>query len=600
MRSTLSLPILTMTVFSFIPLAQAEEQVAPPSEVSGESAASNADTSTLSKPENAPEETAPAGQGPDIKKKPSQGEGEKAPVQERPTAVPEFSLPEVVITGENELTIGAKRSERKADDVTLGSRDLSGLERTLNDLPGLSKTFTALATEEAGPSKDTALILHLGGGLPGTYGGWGLFGQEFPGFHYLLTGHYSTWAGQTSGSGLDGDIKQGFGAETKFDLSKTFRLLLSGGLDRVDAELPYQSSLRELHDGFHLNGTAQVKLSDLVQVQATLFHQATSLTYWDSGARSNQVRELEARFKISADDVDPFLDRLLLELGGRRADSDLSASYDWAWANLQGHFKHGDNLGLAAKLQAQGGNGMNLPFRFYPALNLMWRAFESSQVNLYWQTDRFVDNFHTTFMETEHITPRGGFPSPTEIADEWGIRFTQKVSEKIVVSLSGSTASINDHHQWTDVTPAAPSFIEAYSSLAQVQMNKVGANIQWSFQKDWQLAASYQWTQGLNRSGDGRDLTHLPQHRGVLSLYRGDDKLETRLELAASSQRRAFDNAPGDLPAYYTLGLDAAYHITKTFSLWLNGDNLSGEEYQLQPGYLEPKFHVRGGVEIIF
>ena len=47
-------------------------------------------------------------------------------MQSRPTAVPEFSLPEVVITGKNELTIGAKRLDRRENDATLGSHDLTG------------------------------------------------------------------------------------------------------------------------------------------------------------------------------------------------------------------------------------------------------------------------------------------------------------------------------------------------------------------------------------------------------------------------------------------------------------------------------------------
>src|ERR1035441_3692250 len=149
---------------------------------------------TLSKPLAVPTESA-SNTNPTANQKPSQGEGEKAPFQNRPTAVPEFSLPEVVITGENELTIGAKRLDRKEDDVTLGSHDLTGVERAFDDLPGLNKTFTALATEEAGPPEDTALVLHLGGGIPDTYGGWGLFGQQFKNVQYLLSGFYSNWGG---------------------------------------------------------------------------------------------------------------------------------------------------------------------------------------------------------------------------------------------------------------------------------------------------------------------------------------------------------------------------------------------------------------------
>ena len=169
-------------------------------------------TFRLSKPEAVPTESGSA-QAPSSNPKPSQGEGEKAPVQSRPTAVPEFSLPEVVITGENELTIDAKRLDIRENDVTLGSHDLTGVDRAFNDLPGLSKTFTALATEEAGPSKDTALVLHLGGGVPDTYGGWGLFGQQFKDVQYLLSGFYSNWGGESTLTSFDGDRRYGYGGQ---------------------------------------------------------------------------------------------------------------------------------------------------------------------------------------------------------------------------------------------------------------------------------------------------------------------------------------------------------------------------------------------------
>jgi hypothetical protein len=558
---------------------------------------------TLSKPEALPTESGSA-LAPSADSKPSQGEGEKAPVESRPTAVPQFSLPEVVITGENELTIEAKRLDRKENDVTLGSHDLTGVDRAFNDLPGLSKTFTALATEEAGPAKDTALVLHLGGGVPDTYGGWGLFGQQFKDVQYLLSGFYSNWGGEATGTGFDGDRRYGYGGQVDLFPSAPMNLLAGGDYQRLDAELPYQDSKRELHDDIDLDGTFHWKLSDLTQAQLKLSNQSTYLTYWDQSMLSHETQEFEAQFKLNADALGSFLNRATVEMGERHATSDFSApaakSYDWAWMNLQGFLKQGENLNLTVQLQAQGGSGLDLPLRAYPAVNLMWRAFENSQVNLYWQTDRGVDSFNKTYMSQEHISAGNGFPSPTEVTSEWGGRVTQKLSEAVLLSLTGSTAQIQGYHQWTDINATDPVFIQDYSTLDQVRLNKAAANLQWDFMKDWQAAATYQWTQGLNQSGDGRNLTGLPTSRGIFSLYRGDEKWEARLELQVASERQAYESLPGTLPAYATLGLDATYHLSKTFSLWMAGDNLLGQGYQLQPGYLEPEFHVRGGVEIIF
>jgi hypothetical protein len=299
-----------------------------------------------------------------------------------------------------------------------------------------------------------------------------------------------------------------------------------------------------------------------------------------------------------------FLNRFSMDIGGRHATSDFSlpasTAYDWGWIGFQGYFKNGENLNLTVKLQAQAGNGLELPVNLYPGLNLMWRVFGNSQFDLYWQSDRYVESFNKTFMGMEHVSPEAGFPPPTEITSEWGGRFTQKISEAVLISLSASTAQIQNYHQWTDINSLNPQFIQDYSTVGQVQMNKLGANLQWNFMKDWQAVATYQWTQGLNQSGDGRNLTGLPTNRGVLSLYRGDETFETRVELQAASERQGYESLPNTLPAYVTLGLDATYHLDKTFSLWLNADNLLGQSFQLQPGYLEPQYHVRGGIEIIF
>ena len=556
---------------------------------------------TLSKPEAVPTESGSA-QAPSANPKPSQAEGEKAPVQSRPAAVPEFSLPEVVITGENELTIDAKRLDIKENDVTLGSHDLTGVDRAFNDLPGLSKTFTALATEEAGPSKDTALVLHLGGGVPDTYGGWGLFGQQFKDVQYLLSGFYSNWGGESTLTSFDGDRRYGYGGQVDLFPSSPMNLLLGGNYQRIDAELPYQGQ-RELHDDIDLGGTFHWKLSDLTQAQLKLSNQSTYLDYWDRTLLSHQTQEFQTQLKLNADALGPFLDQATVEIGERHASSDFlkpaATGYDWGWANIEGYLKAGENLNLTVRLQAQAGSGLDLPLRTYPAVNLMWRAFGNSQLNLYWQSNRSVDSFNKTYMSQEHISPIDGFPSPTEVASEWGGRFTQKLTEAVLLSLSGSSAQIHGYHQWTDINAASPVFIQDYSTLDQVQLNKAAANLQWNFSKDWQAAATYQWTQGLNQSGN-ENLTGLPTNRGVFSIYRGDEKWEARMELQLASSRQAFETSPGTLPAYATVGFDATYHLTKTFSLWLAGDNLLGHAYELEPGYLEPEYHVRGGVEIIF
>ncbi len=535
---------------------------------------------------------------------PSAAEGEKAPVKNKDTSAPEFTLPDVVITGENELTIGAKRLERKENEVTLGSRDLRRLERSLDDLPGLQKTLTALSTEEAGPSQDTALILRAGGGRPGTFGGWGLFGQDLKVLQYHFSGHYSAWDGEPAAVGADGEKRYGFGITSQILPIQPLRLRLSGGFQSRDAELPYQGSLRETHEGLSLDGRADIKIVNDVHLSVALSDEETWLNSWNAGILSNRAQEIEESGKLAWDNLDFLPADLLLEGGARQANGDfvapLAGAYDWEWLAFQLRLKPVENLTVTGRVQGQTGGGLSLPAKVFPSGEVLFRLFEDTQLRAYWRTDRTVEDFFQTYMGTLHVSPDKGFPDPMEVTSEWGGEFSQKIAENLNLTLSGSSAQILNYHQWTDIGALVPQYIQDYSTLPSVQLDKAGAGLQWNFAKDWQVSALYQWTQGTDSSGLGQNFTALPTHSGTLSLYRGNETLETRLTAQGQSERAEFGSLPGTLPEFITVGCGAAFHFTREFTLWLEGDNLLGQDYQLQPGYWEPRVHVRGGLEVIF
>jgi hypothetical protein len=300
----------------------------------------------------------------------------------------------------------------------------------------------------------------------------------------------------------------------------------------------------------------------------------------------------------------PFLNRLIVEGGYRRGDSDrpdlARSSYDLGWLGFQGILKKGEELSLLAKIQAQVGSGPELEPSLLPHLTFSWRVFESTQWVLYWGVERSQEDFRAVFGKALHTSFRGGFPAPAENLGEWGTRFTQKIGEPIVVTLSATHAEWSDYHQWSDLDPLGPTFIQAYSTLPKIRLTRVGGNFQWALEKDWQVAGSYLWTQGEDLSGTGLNLTNFPAHKGSLSLYRGDETWEARLELTGATERHSDEVTAAISPAYLSLGLAATYRLTKTFSLWFNGDNLLGADQEIQPGYPEPKLHVRAGAEIIF
>ena len=535
---------------------------------------------------------------------PSQAESDKAPATNKPAAVPKFSLPDVVITGENELTIGAKRTESLENDVTLGAENLTQLNRSTDDLPGLNKFLTALSTQETGASQDTALILHGGGGIPGTLGGWGLFGQELTAVQYLLSAYYYTWGGEATNGSFDEDQKYGFGGEFKVITSDrtTFRLSLYS--QQVDATLPYQNALEETHQGLTMNADLNYKWTNVWRTELVVDGKITTLNYWDLSASSNQAQEFNERLKLIGEEIDPCWNAFTLEVGDWKDTSNFTATannaYNLAWASVQTRFDFGDNLDLTASLEGQSGDNATLSGKLFPAVNIRWRPLEDTQLTAYWKTARTQYSFYDTFMNAEHVSPQSGLPTATEIMGEWGASLTEKFDQYILLNLTASTAQLQNYQQWTDINPANPDDIEIYSSVPSVQLNRFTADLQWKWNDVWKTDWVYQWTQGLNQSGDGLNLTFLPTNQGSFSITRADDQWEATLSVVLASDRQCLDAASLDLPAYATLNLSAGYHITRGFSLWFQGDNLLGASYDLQPGYLEPQVHLRGGIEIIF
>jgi len=533
---------------------------------------------------------------------PSQAVSDKAPETSKPAAIPKFSLPDVVITGENELTIGAKRTEALENDVTLGAQNLTQLNRSSDDLPGLDKSLTALSTQETGSSQNTALILHGGGGIPGTLGGWGLFGQDLTDLEYLLSAYYSTWGGQATNGSFDGDQKYSFGGEFKFIPTDKTTLRLSLYSNQVDATLPYQNAIQETHQGLNMNAVLDYKWSNVWRTEMSFNGKITNLNYWNQTSLSNQAQEFNENIKLIGEEIDPFWNAFTLEAGDRQDSSNFTAAnnaYNLAWVSAQARFVFFENLDLTASVEGQSGNNSSLNSKLFPAANLRWKFLEDTQLTAYWKTARTQDGFYDIFMDREHISPQG-LPSATENTGEWGAKLTQKLNESMVFNATASTAQYQNYQQWTDINPANPNFIETYSSVPTVQINRILADFEWKFDSVWKTNLSYQWTQGLNQSGNNLNLTFLPQNQGQISLTRADDQWESTLALVMVSDFQALDSATLDLPAYATLNLSAAYHFTRNFSLWLKGDNLLGYGYVIQPGYLEPQVHLRGGVEIIF
>jgi hypothetical protein len=535
---------------------------------------------------------------------PSQAEGEKAPAPSRSASVPKFSLPDVVITGENELTIGAKRTGSIENDVTWGAENLSQIDRSTDDMPGLEKSLTALSTQETGPSHDAAFILHGGGGIPAALEGWGLFGENFKDLDLLLAGSYSAWDGQTTGASFDGDQKYRFGGDFKLIPVENTNLRLSIYSTQVSATLPYQNAIQEIHQGLDINAGLSLKWSSLWRTEILFNGKITTLNYWDQTSLANQIQEFNGRIRLFGEEINSFWDAFTLEVGSNQASSDFTLapnnSYNLTWASAQTRFNLSENFDLTAFVESQSGNGPNMDSKAFPAVSFRWRLLDDTQITAYWKTARAPDGFYDTFMDREHVSALSELPGTTENTGEWGGCLTEKFDENKFLNLRASTAQFKNYYQWTDINPLSPDYIEVYTPVPSVEIDRISADFQWKLDELWKTDWAYQWTQGTNNSGNNLNLTFLPQHQGIVSITRSDDQWNATLSLVAASDRQALDAASLDLPAYATLNVSAAYHVSRGFSLWMKGDNLLGTGYTLEPGYLEPQFYLRGGIEVVF
>ncbi|HVM31874.1 MAG TPA: hypothetical protein VMU88_01975 [bacterium] len=587
----------------FVSPSWAQESAAtPPALESTPVALPSAPGNGLSKGTEAPMEQA----APTLNQKPSQDEGAKAPAAAKPTEVPDFSLPDVVITGDNELTIGAKRLERPEEDVTLGTRDLGSLNRSSDDLPGLEKTLTATSTEDTGASRNSALVLHLGGGDEGTFGGWGLAGQSFTGFQYLLSGGYSHWDGERAGALglLDGEETYHAGLDAQIAPEGPLKINLAGKYQALNAPLPYQG-VNERHQGLDLRAGLDAKLSGFEGLGLRLEDQWTQLTDWDLGLGTARSNEFQGTGLLFFNELGPFFKDFSVEGGLKVADASglpagAASRASLGWVEPSVGWKLGDAWALTTRLQAQAGGGFDLPLRLYPSADLTWDFLQSAQLELTYVNQRSLADFYQTYLGVPHLSDAAGFSSPEETVNQVGLKWTQKVSEQCIFSIFGSDETRKQYHQWSDLLPlGSPAYLQRETTLGSVELTKAGANFQFDFDRNLALSSKIQWQKGVNQS-DGRNLTDLPDVQWWISLLKTEAKWDAELGIHGAGARKAFETLPGELPAYGTLTFSGDYHLDRGLGLWVSAENPLGTSIQSQPGYDDPKFYVQAGLEFIF
>ncbi len=529
---------------------------------------------------------------------------EKALPAARPTAQPQFTLPEVVITGENQLTIGAQRLERHEDDVTLGSRELRGLSRSGDELPGLDKARTGTSALSPEEPRDTAMALHLGGGIPESIEGWALLGHQLNGFGGLLHGYGEKCGGEDVASGKTAFESMGWGVVLQAAPHQRVSLRLSREYARDRNDMPWHST-RENRNRMDLDGEARWRFAPSWWASARGRFLDTRLEGADgslSGYGSARAREREGRVRVQWDGSGPFAQGIWLEAGGRESRGDfivpLLSRYDVAWGRLGVRFQPTRRLSLETAFGAKNISGRDLSGRGEPSAVLDFTLSENSRLKFHWRRELTLPTFQGIRGEAAHTSVQGGLPVPGFVKDDIGGEWSRRMADRVTVVLGGRGWREENLSQWNE--PALDAHLQQLEVVGSIRAWEARMGLDVDLPKRGYARADYLLSEGEDKTGAGKKLTLWPRHTGVLALGRDFSKGKAQCTFQAAARREGASSREASLPPYGILGFEFQRVMSKTLTIWARGENLTGTKYELRPGYPEPRFHARAGLEWVF
>jgi len=533
---------------------------------------------------------------------PAPSESEKAPTAVKPSAKPQFTLPEVVITGDNQLTIGAKRLERHEDDVTRGSQELRGLSRSENDLPGLENQRTGLSALSPEAARDTVAILHGGVGTQSTWEGWGLLGMQLKGFRALLDAMGDQYGGVSLGDGKNRRKMAGWGGVLQAEPFEALQLRFSRDYRGHRNDLPYQSEIE--------NRRASATEGDAVYRFAPNWKVDVRAFYWDTvlepgrpfKADGFHTIEREGRARLEWDTQGAFLENCWGEAGGRSSGGNFDTSslnrFDAAWGRAGLRLALLSKVSLDLSMGAVRLGGVDLPVKGEPKVELEILPDEATLLRLHGRSARELQLFQETQGSAAYTLPLSGFSTPGFIRKEGGVDVERRITEGLSASAGGRVWDEESHPQWTETDTILHRPIWESVGLLRCWEGRIGLKA--DLEHDLALQLDGRLSQAQNRSLDGKCATGWPRHQGTATLYRKTSKDYVGLTAKAAASREADSLGGVTLAPYWTLSLEARRALNDLLTVWADGENLTGQRYELVPGYPEPRFLVRAGIELIF
>ena len=542
-------------------------------------------------PESAPEAAPEA---------PAAAPAEKAPPAARPTAQPQFTLPEVVITGDNQLTIGAQRLDRREDDVTLGSKDLRGLNRASDDLPGLDQSRTGVSALSPEPPRDTVGILHLGAGLKKSLEGWGLFGHQDKAFQILLKGFGDRYGGEVAGPGRTASDSLGWGAVLQAQPTDRLKFHFSRQFEQTHHDLPWQSG-RENRKPVDLDGSAAWSFASDWTLSLKGAASDTRVDAADPLIPPVTARERRGSARVEYEGPS-WAESLWAEGGVKTSRIDLAppvlSAYDDSWAKIGTRLRPSNKLGLTASWGFTRFAKLDLPDRGEPSVELEFLPLEATRVRIHWKSARSLPSFRDLEGEAFTTLPVNGLPVPGWIRDEIGGDLTHRWGDRLTATLGGRAWWEENRSQWEE-----SSLLEnrqVLESLGLVRLWEGTAGLEWTPLPSLVARADLRYGEAQDRSGTDLRVTGWARQQAQFSVGHSRPGASTRLFVMASGRREGDSSNPVPLSPYWTLGLETRRDLGGHVTLWGRADNLTGQRYEIRPGYPEPRFLARVGLEVVF
>jgi hypothetical protein len=353
-------------------------------------------------------------------------ESEKAPSAVKPSAKPQFTLPEVVITGDNQLTIGAKRLDRHEDDVTRGSQELRGLSRSENDLPGLENQRTGLSALSPEAARDTVAILHGGVGTEKTWEGWGLLGTQMKGFRALLEAMGDQWGGVSLGTGKNRKRMAGWGGVLQAEPTEDLQLRFSRDYRGIRNDLPYQGGIENRMTSA-TEGDAVFRFAPAWKAEAQAYYWDTHLEAGSLEPDAVQTIEREGRVRIEWAPPGGLFENLWLEAGGRLSNGHFSppalTRLDAAWGKTGLRMALQSKIFLDLSMGATRLGGVVSKMKGEPKAELELLPGDATRVLLHVRSARTLPLFQETQGVAAYTVPTiGFFASPGFIRGRGGRR----------------------------------------------------------------------------------------------------------------------------------------------------------------------------------